>query len=186
MPELKKTVLMICDYQVGIGDLPYAKESVGRAAAALAAARKAGLLVIFSRVTFDPGYIDVSPRNKAFAMIKAKNMLPPSASHLVPNFEPHPNEIVVPKDRFSAFCGNNLDVILRSQGITDLVIAGVSTSGVVLSTFSEAADRDYNLTILADACADPILSLHQELVTNLFPRSATVLPVEAWAGSLAT
>ncbi len=184
MPDLKKTVLMICDCQVGIADLPYAKEAVQRAAAALAAARKAGMLVLFSRVTFEPGYLDVSPRNKAFALVKAKNMLPPGASHLVPAFEPHPNEIVVPKDRFSAFCGNNLETILRSQGITDLVIAGVTTSGVVLSTFSEAADRDYNLTILADACADPIMSLHEELMTNLFPRSASVSPVAGWVAGL--
>lgn len=186
MPDLKQTALMICDYQMGVGDLPYAKEAVGRATAALAVARKAGMLVVFSKVTFDPGYLDISPRNKAFAMVKAKNMLPPSASHLIPSFQPHPNEVVVSKDRFSAFCGNNLEAILRSQGITDLVIAGVSTSGVVLSTFCEAGDRDYNLTILADACADPIMSLHQELVTYLFPRSAGVLPVEAWAASLAS
>ncbi len=184
MPAIDNSALMICDFQVGIGDQPYAKEAITRAAAALEAARKAGILVIFSRVEFQPGYTDISPRNQAFATYKAKNMLPPGASHLIPAFEPHPNEIVVTKDRFSAFSGNALKVILRSKDVTHLVMAGVSTSGVILSTFCLAADEDYGLTILADACADPKPGLHQELMTNLFPRSASVVPVHAWVESL--
>lgn len=186
MPETNKSALMICDFQLGIGDQPYAKEAVARAAAALEAARKAGMLVVFSRVAFEPGYTDVSPRNLAFAVYKAKNMLPPNASHLISQFEPHPTEILVTKNRFNAFSGNALKVILRSQGVTHLVMAGVSTSGVILSTFCLAADEDYGLTILSDACADPKTSLHEALMTNLFPRSASVLPVREWIAGLAT
>ncbi len=184
MLDAKQTMLLIGDYQVGIGDQPYAQESAQQAAKAVDAARKAGIPVVFSKVTFQPGYVDVSPRNKAFAAMKAKNMLPPEASRLMPGFQPRPHEIVVNKDRFSAFSGNDLDVLLRAQGITHLVIAGVSTSGVILSTFCRAADEDYQLTILSDACADPKPNLHQELMTSLFPRSAEVLPVSAWIASL--
>ena len=61
-------------------------------------------------------------------------------------------------------------------------MAGVATSGVILSTYTQAADEDYRITILSDACADPIASLHEELMTNLFPRSATVLTVDQWIG----
>ena len=186
MPESNKSALMLCDFQLGIGDQAYAKDAVPHAAAALEAARKAGMLVVFSRVCFQPGYMDISPRNQAFAMYKAKDMLPPNASHLIPIFEPHPAEILVTKDRFNAFSGNALKVILRSQGIAHLVMAGVATSGVILSTFCLAADEDYGMTILSDACADPKASLHEELMTNLFPRSATVLPVGAWIKSLTT
>ncbi len=186
MPETNKSALMICDFQLGIGDQAYAKEAVPRAVSALEAARKIGMLIVFSRVEFQPGYTDISPRNQAFAMYKAKNMLPPNASHLISAFEPHPNEALVTKDRFSAFSGNALKVILQSQGITHLVMAGVSTSGVILSTFCLAADEDYGLTILSDACADPKASLHEELMTNLFPRSASVLPVGAWIAGLTT
>jgi nicotinamidase-related amidase len=63
-------------------------------------------------------------------------------------------------------------------------MAGVVTSGVILSTFTLAADEDYSMTILSDACADPKASLHEELMTNLFPRSATVLTVDQWIASL--
>ena len=185
MPETNKSALMICDYQLGIGDQAYAKEAAPRALLALESARKAGMLVIFTRVAFLPGYTDISPRNTAFAAYKAKNMLPPEASHLISLFEPHTDEILITKDRFSAFSGNALKVILRSQAITHLVLGGVSTSGVILSTFCLAADEDFGLTILSDACADPKPSLHQELITNLFPRSASVLSVSAWIASLA-
>lgn len=186
MPETNKSALMICDFQLGIGDQVYAKEAALRAVVALEAARKAGMLIVFSRVEFQPGYTDISPRNQAFAMYKAKNILPPDASQLISLFEPHPNEILVTKDRFNAFSGNCLKVILRSQAVTHLVMAGVSTSGVVLSTFCLAADEDYGLTILSDARADPKASLHEELMTNLFPRSASVQTVDAWSAGLRT
>jgi nicotinamidase-related amidase len=39
--------------------------------------------------------------------------------------------------------------------VRHLVMAGVATSGVVLSTFTLATDEDYTITILSDACADP-------------------------------
>ena len=64
------------------------------------------------------------------------------------------------------------------------MMAGVATSGVILSTFTLAADEDYGITIPSDACADPKASLHEELMTNLFPRSATILTVDPWIASL--
>lgn len=89
------------------------------------------------------------------------------------------------KNRFCVFSGNDLKEVLRSEGIKHLVMAGVATSGVILSTFTLAADEDYTITILSDACADPKASLHEELMTNLFPRSARVLTVDQLIASLA-
>jgi hypothetical protein len=63
-------------------------------------------------------------------------------------------------------------------------MAGVVTSGVILSTFTMAADEDYSITILSDACADPKASLHEELMPNLFPGPATVLTIDQWIASL--
>jgi hypothetical protein len=59
-----------------------------------------------------------------------------------------------------------------------------STSDLILSTFTPAADEDYSITILSDACADPKASLREELMTNLFPRAANVLTVDQWISSL--
>jgi nicotinamidase-related amidase len=113
-----------------------------------------------------------------------RNLYPPDASKLISILQPGHDEIVVDHDRFCASSGNDLKEVLHSGGIKHLVMAGVVTSGVILSTFTLAADEDYSLTILSDACADPKASLHQELMTNLFPRSASVLTVDQWIASL--
>jgi nicotinamidase-related amidase len=182
--QISDTALLILDFQAGIGDQPFAKSAAQRAAAALKAGRSAGLPVVFSKVKFREGYRDIADSNKAFELIKTRNLIPPDRSKLIALLQPGPDEIVVDKDRFSAFSGNDLNEVLRSEGIKHLVMAGVATSGVILSTFTLAADEDYNITILSDACADPKVSLHEELMTNLFPRSATVLTVDQWIPSL--
>jgi nicotinamidase-related amidase len=97
---------------------------------------------------------------------------------------PLPNEPVVIKLRVSAFAGSDLDVILRSRGIDTLILTGIATSGVVLSTLREAADKDYGLVVLSDACLDPDPEVHRVLVEKLFPRQANVLTVSEWADSL--
>jgi nicotinamidase-related amidase len=182
--QTSDTALLILDFQVGIGDQPYAKSAAQRAAAALKAGRAAGLPVVFSKVKFRTGYRDIADSNKAFALIKMRNLFPSDASKLISILQPGHDEIVVDHDRFCAFSGNDLKEVLRSGGIKHLVMAGVVTSGVILSTFTLAADEDYSITILSDACADPKASLHEELMTNLFPRSATVLTVDQWIASL--
>jgi nicotinamidase-related amidase len=60
------------------------------------------------------------------------------------------------------------------------VLTGIATSGVVLSTVREAADKDYRLTVLADCCADGDQEVHQVLTTKVFPRQADVLTVGEW------
>src|ERR1700688_4894701 len=147
------TALLILDFQVGIGDQPYAKSAAQRAVAALKAGRATGLPVVFSKVKFRAGYRDIADSNKAFALIKMKNLFPPDASKLISILEPWRDEIVVDKDRYCAFSGNDLKEILRSGGIKHLVMAGLSTSGVILSTFTLAVDEDYSMKILSVACA---------------------------------
>lgn len=55
------------------------------------------------------------------------------------------------------------------------ILAGISTSGVVLSTVRDAADRDYRLYVLEDATADPDVEIHAALTTKVFPRQADVI-----------
>ena len=64
-------------------------------------------------------------------------------------------DLVVVNGRGSAFKDSDLQVLLRSLGVTELVLTGFATSGAVLSTFVEAADLDFGVTVLSDGCADP-------------------------------
>jgi nicotinamidase-related amidase len=69
---------------------------------------------------------------------------------------------------------------LRAQGIQHLVLTGIATGGVVLSTVREAADKDYRITVLSDGCADADPEIHHILTTKIFPRQADVITVEEW------
>ncbi len=107
-----------------------------------------------------------------------------AGTQVVDELEPLPGEVVVVKRRVSAFTGSDLEVVLRAAGIDHLVLSGIATSGVVLSTLREAADRDYRLTVLADACLDRDDEVHRVLTETVFPRQADVVTVDEWVTSL--
>ena len=106
------------------------------------------------------------------------------ATQIHPAISPQPGDIVVIKRRVSAFTGSDLEVILRSQGIDSLVLAGIATSGVVLSTLRQAADLDYALTVLEDGCADMDPEVHRVLTEKVYPRQARVTSASDWIHSL--
>ena len=91
---------------------------------------------------------------------------------------------IVTKRRVSAFTGSDLEVVLRAAGVDSLVLTGIATSGVVLSTLREAADRDYDLTVLADCCGDSDPEVHRVLTEKVFPRQAEVTTVADWEARL--
>jgi nicotinamidase-related amidase len=81
-----------------------------------------------------------------------------------------------------AFDTADFDDQLRDRAITTLILAGISTSGVVLSTVREAMDRDYQIVVLEDATADPDPDTHTFLTATIFPRHAAVLAVDDLRG----
>ena len=107
-----------------------------------------------------------------------------SATTVYPKVAPLPGDIVVRKTRIGAFHGSDLNDRLRERGVDTVVLAGVQTSGVVLTAVREAADRDYRIIIVADACADPDRDLHDVLLRQVFPRQAEVVPIAALAVTL--
>ena len=72
------------------------------------------------------------------------------ATEIHPAVAPAPGDLVVIKRRVSAFTGSDLEVGLRGLGEGTLVLTGIATSGLVLSTLRQAADLDYRLIVLAD------------------------------------
>jgi nicotinamidase-related amidase len=75
--------------------------------------------------------------------------------------------------------------VLSSLDIRCLVLTGIATSGVVLSTLRQAADLDFALTVLRVGCADADLEVHRVLLDKVFPRQASVLSVDEWIDTLA-
>jgi nicotinamidase-related amidase len=93
---------------------------------------------------------------------------------------------VVTKRRVSAFSGSDLDVVLRAAEVDTIVLTGIATSGVVLSTAREAADRDFSLVVLSDGCLDADPEVHRVLTEKIFPRQADVMTVADWVAAINT
>jgi len=151
---------------------------------AITAARATSIPVIYVVVAFRQGYPEISPRNKSFSAIKQQQsplQAAMTATEIHPAIAPQPTDIVVMKRRVSAFSGSDLEVVLRAQGIAHLVLCGIATSGVVLSTLREAADKDYQLTVLSDCCVDSDEEVQRVLLSKVFPRQAEVVTAEAWS-----
>jgi nicotinamidase-related amidase len=181
---MSTTALLVMDVQNGIVEriADGSAALLDRVAAAADHARASGLPVVYVRVAFRPGGGDINPRNRAFSSLGGRTDLSvdDAGTQIHAAVAPAPGDVVVVKKRVSAFAGSDLDVVLRSLDASSLVLAGIATSGVVLSTLRQAADLDFGLTVLADACADQDPEVHRVLLEKVFPRQATVLTTDDW------
>ena len=177
----KHSALLLMDFQpavLGSLDEPSRSAVLERAQTALSWARAEGLAVVHVRVALtEADLAGISTNNRAFAGLPGTGMLVEgsSACEIIDNLKPERDEMVVRKIRFGAFSTTDLRTQLGVARIESLVLAGVSTSGVVLSTIRDAADQDFQLFVLADACADPDSTVHSVLVERVFPYQAYVI-----------
>lgn len=172
----RRTALLVMDYQAGIlGRLDEAEPLLSCAADAIAVVRGRGGQIGYVRVAFDDADYDAVPRHSRFASVGPEMHSDSPATAIHDRVAPEPGDIIVRKTRVGAFSTTDLDQQLRDRGIGALILAGISTSGVVLSTVRDAADRDYQVLVLADACADPVPGVHDFLTEKIFPRQAGVI-----------
>lgn len=183
MQQQTNSALLVMDMQAGIiGAIPQSSPLIPNVASAIKTARSKNVPVIYVVVGFRQGAPEVSMRNKGFAAAKQRfsDTDMNQFMRVIPELTPVAGEVVVAKRRVSAFTGSDLEVVLRAFSINHLVLTGIATSGVVLSTVREAADKDYQLTVIADCCADTDEEVHHLLTTKVFPRQAEVISVEEW------
>ncbi len=173
--DFRHTALLVMDVQPGVIDriadkdayLPLAQSAVDHAHAH-------EVRVIQVVVAFRPGAPEANERFRAYA---------PALVGAQPVMTVAEGDVVVAKKRVSAFAGSDLELLLRVNDIRHLVLCGIATSGVVLSTLREASDKDYTLTVLSDLCADLDPEVHRVLLEKVFPRQATVLTTAEWIAS---
>jgi nicotinamidase-related amidase len=177
------TVLLVMDVQRGIVER-FADDPgyLQRLSAAITAARAAAIPVVYVTIGFRAGYPEISSRNATFAAVAASGGFAAGspATEVHPAVAPQPGDLLVTKRRVSAFTGSDLQVVLRSLGAGTLVLTGIATSGVVLSTLRQAADLDYRLVVLSDGCLDADPEVHRVLTEKVFPRQAAVRTVAQW------
>jgi nicotinamidase-related amidase len=181
-----RSALVIGDVQRGLVDAYGAEATVRRLGACAEAARGAGVPVFFVTVGLRQGHPEVHPANAGFAAVAASGMLDlgSETAEVHPGLARRPSEPVVRKSRVSGFFGTDLELLVRAAGVEHLVLGGISTSGVVLSTYRDATDRDFGVTVLSDGCADNDDEVHRVLVEKLFPKQASVRTCAEWMASL--
>ncbi|MFD4674050.1 cysteine hydrolase family protein [Lentzea sp. NPDC058450] len=175
------TALLVMDFQNGlVGRIPGAEALLGTVSSAIEKVRADGGHVGWVRVGFTDDEFDAIPSTSVMArmagsVVRASMHADADSTQFHEKLTPQPDDIVVRKTRIGSFTTTDLDEHLTNRGVTSLVLAGISTSGVVLSTAREAMDRDYAITVLSDACADPDPATHEFLVGTLYPRYGRVI-----------
>lgn len=177
------------DLQAGVVSA-YVKDDrfIPRVARLLNVARGVGMRVIHVKVGFRPNVPEASPRNVFLSAVKAstkhQQFFQGDSGAIHPGVAPEPNDLIVTKTRVSAFAGTDLDLLLHANDIDTLVLLGIATCGVVLSTFVHAFDADYRLVVVKDCCADTDTELHACLTERFFPRGASVITAEEFQAAL--
>ena len=179
------SALIIGDVQQGILDtFPWSRCVLAPLQPVLTHARDRGVAVVYVRAALRGLDEDIPQRNPIASWMAAAGDLfletsPETQIH--PEVAPRPGEPVLTKRRVSAFTGTDLDAVLRAREVTSIVLAGVSTSGVVLATLLAAGELDYSITVLSDCCADQDEKVHEMLTATIFPgRGARVLTAAEW------
>jgi nicotinamidase-related amidase len=186
----QRSALLVMDYQEAIvGMIDDSDALVARAVGAIDLVRARGGHVGYVRVAFtDADLQSIPPTSRMGARIASGPeafMDDSGATQIDARVAPRDGDMIVRKTRVGAFSTTDLAQQLADREIDTLILAGISTSGVVLSTVRDASDRDYALYVLSDATADRDASVHACLMEQVFPRQADVITVAELDGLLA-
>jgi nicotinamidase-related amidase len=181
----QRSALVLIDLQKGILALPtlLGQDHIKDRARRLAVAFRAHTLpVVRVKLAFSADGGDLPPGR---ALIPGPQSAPPAAySEFPEDFPPHPGDIVLVKRHWGAFTGTELDLQLRRRGVTQIVLAGISTSMGVESTARSAWEHSYNLIFVEDAITDTDAASHAHTFTKIFPRLGEIATTEQFVGTL--
>ena len=190
----KNTALVLIDLQKGIVGLPLArpaKEVLDNAARLVAAFRKAALPVVV---------VNVSPAGATWTKVRVQATTPEPATkptpeeaaaqlknflEIVPEVVTAEKDIFITKRTWNAFFDTPLHEELKKNNITNIVLAGISTSIGVEGTARNATELGYNISFAEDAMADMQAAAHTHSVQNVFPRIGEVDTTDAIIKKLA-
>ena len=147
----------------------------------LAKAREVGMPVIYVRVSRRPDLRD-APR-PPFGTPPGSGGVPDLiegsvGAEVVSELAPSPEDAVVTKHTTSHFNTTDIEVYLRRFGVSTLILAGYSTTGVVEGSLRDARDKDYDCVVVRDCCAAGTVQEHDTCMDIVFPRMAWVAGVD--------
>jgi nicotinamidase-related amidase len=193
MIDPKRTALLAIDFQYDFcavdgfvgkvgGDMSAMEPAIDKALDVIAAGRKAGLKFAFMRVITreetDPAVLKrlMERRGRAGGQALCRAGTLGAAYYRV---KPEPGDIEIEKIRFDSFIETDLDAQLRAHGIDTLIVTGVSTDCCVDSTARAAFQRDYDVFVVADACAAGGPHMHSGALSALERHVALLVKADA-------
>ena len=170
-----KTALLVMHYQTDILELfpSVAPTLLANTRRLCDAARDKGVSVYFAKFHFSPGYPEVSPLNKNGQGVKQLGLF--LEDQISPELGRQADEPIIIAHRASVFFGTDLQVRLSAQGIDTLIMVGIASTGVMLSSVAYASDADFRLFTVKDCCYDPDHVVHDHLFATAFESRTTVL-----------
>ncbi|MCH8939809.1 MAG: cysteine hydrolase [Chloroflexi bacterium] len=178
----KRTALILCDFQNGLvmSQRPIepwgAKTLIANAKKVLDHARKVGMAIIYVRVGYRQDLKDLAPK----AFTPGENWGSPSLAvgnveqQIVEELTPEPGDFIVTKHTISPFNNTDIEVYLRRAGAENIILMGYSTTAVIMGSFRDAVDKDYNVAVVSDACAAGTKEEHEVSMNLIFPRNGWV------------
>jgi nicotinamidase-related amidase len=185
-----RTAVLAMDLQAGVVSV-YVKDPsfLPRTARLIDDVRTAHVPLVYVKVVLRPGVPEASPRNRFLSAVKASDahqrFFQRESGDIHGAVAPQRDDLVVAKSHISAFAGTDLDLLLRAKDVNTIVLLGIATSGVVLSTALQAIDLDYRVIIVADCCADDDPDVHACVVEKILKRLAIVASADDVALALA-
>ena len=203
--DLTRTAVLVIDMQNDFGakggmfdragiDISSIRSAVEPTRTVIAAARQAGIPIVYLKMAFKPDLSDAGPAEspnhaRHMRLGVGSPVLAPDGSasrilirdtwntDILEELAPDAHDLVMYKHRFSGFFETTLDVLLKKRGVRQLIVTGCTTSICVESTIRDAMFRDYECILLEDCTGEPI--------GGHFPRSnhdASLLAIEVLLG----
>jgi isochorismate hydrolase len=175
----RHTALLVMDVQaMALSAISEAETLLARVADALAIVRDRDGHIGYVRVGFEDADYDAVPAYSMMAPVVAAGQAvhsesPATAVH--DHVAPEPGDIIVRKTRVGAFSSTDLDAQLRDRKITTLILAGIITSGVVLSTFATHTTATIRSSSSLTPVPTPVLTCTTSLSRRSFPDRRTSL-----------
>jgi nicotinamidase-related amidase len=162
-----KPALVVIDLQKGIVSShtgPAVDDVVKQAASLATSFRRHGLPVVLVNVT------GRAPGRTEAGWSAGASVPPPGWADLIDELDTQPDDHLITKRRRSAFHDTGLDTRLRDLGVTQVILAGLSTSGGVESTARSASDYGYHVVLATDAMTDTDAAAHANSIERIFPK----------------
>lgn len=193
--DFKQTALVLIEFQNdfatpggvfhdAVKDVMHQTNMLAKTEAVVKVARSKGIEIIYVPITFSSDYKELT--KTPYGILKGvvdNNAFQRDewGGQLIDFMKPSSTDIIIEgKKGLDTFCSTNLDFILRSKGIQNVVLAGFLTNCCVESTMRTAYEKGYNVITLTDCCAAISMEEHNNAIEHDFPMFSEPLSAESF------